>query len=239
MTLMQYAYPAPRGAAPWGAPAAGPYMNFAGKSMNPWSAGPVGPRSAGPVGPWSAGPVGPWSTLSAGGYAAPAPWMAGAAAPADRTAPWQAAPAPWATAPAGKAAPAPWATAPAGKASPAPWATAPFGRVTPDPWATAPAGKAAPIGLTPYGSQLPGVAGDLDPSEFMADLPTIVNSALQAVIPAIYGLLQIPSMIGGYQVETEETEQWEDIAVNLMPGAEEPGEPPAASVAGEEPPAQA
>lgn len=151
--------------------------------------------------------------------------------------PWQSAPVgkygtPGATAPAGKYG-APWAGQPAGKYG-APWGAAPAGKYAPvqyeSPW-VAPGAYGAPQ-LAPqpqpgFGKPLymndgfpAGPAYTPGQPAGMPGLTEMLVPALNSVIPAIEGLLRIPSLLMEFGESAELLSRWPDMRAALYVNGE-------------------
>lgn len=97
----------------------------------------------------------------------------------------------------------------------------------------------APGQLSPYAAppmymyeMLPAVTG-YDPREapMILDLAAVIGPALSSVLPAIQGLLQIPSLIMEYGEGADLLSQWDDLTVTLTPALEAIAEGPDAGAA--------
>lgn len=210
---MDYAYPAGKGAAPWNTgwpqgPAAAP------AGMNPWADSRAGKYAA------------PWGAAPAGKYAAP--WNAGKAEP---YAPWTRAPgeayAPRTTAPAVQYG-APWSARPGAYADP-PGAMLPQ-RAYPGAMPSA----GAPMYMNEMFPSAQGFQKGQAGGPMAADLASMIVPALNSVIPAIRGLLQIPSLLMEYGDSADLLSQWANVQVFLMPTEEmNPNQMTATANAGE------
>ena len=170
------------------------YPYPAAGGMTPWNTGWHQGPAASPAGksPWPGQQAAPWAGKQV------SPWAGQQAAPwADKQA------APW-----GGKQVSPW-----GGKQAAPWGAAPSHMGIQGPYWTQQGGYPAQA-MMPAPMQL-----DAEPA-YMSELTSMLVPALNSVLPAIQGLLQIPALLMEFGESADLLSRWGDLHVMLTPGEE-------------------